>query len=77
MNVNRVKTLSTIHQTLSKFHKLCTHNDVELVATKTTMPASEISLGSSTTQSIIDKVRKAVREEIESLEKEIKEAANG
>ena len=78
MNVNKINTLSGIHRTLSRFHKLCVHNDVELAAIKSTHLAAEVTLGSSITQSIIDKVRKAVLEEMAALEEEIKqEASNG
>ena len=78
MNVNKINTLSGIYKTLSRFHKLCVYNDVELVAIKSTHLAAEVTLGSSITQSIIDKVRKAVLEEMAVLEEEIKaEAASG
>ena len=77
MNVEKVNRLSGIHRTLSRFHKQCCHNDVELNARIVTNPTSEVVLGSSITQLIIDKVQKALLGELEVLEKEIKETANG
>ena len=78
MNVNKINTLSGIHRTLSRFHKLCANGDVELVAQVVTHPQSEIVLGSPITQSIISRVQATVAEEIADLEDEIKkEIADG
>ena len=75
MNVSKIRTLSRHHATLKEFHEMCSHNDAELAVRVVTTSKPLFVLGSPITQSIIDKVRKAVGEEIEMLEMEIKEVA--
>lgn len=71
MNIDKIRRLSKVHGNLKKFHKMCTHNDVELTA-KFGCQLLKETLGSSDTQRIIGAVRKAVLLEMGKLEEDIK-----
>ena len=73
MNVNKIRGLSEQHQALKNFHETCNQPGPEL--TVSTATTAEVSLGISSTQSIICEIRHILLKRIQDIEQEIKVVA--